>query len=80
MEILGNKGWKFFTRLKLPFVIELTLYFEELGVQIVEHLKHLEKENWDFVTIEILELKFIQTRQLKTAVFFLNGQVRSILS
>ena len=46
-------------RLKLPFEIKLKPYFDELGVQIVENLKHLEKENWDFVTIEISELKFI---------------------
>ena len=28
----------------------------------------MEKENWDFVTIEILELKIIQIRKLNTAV------------
>ena len=57
-----------FIRLKLPFGIKLRLYFDELGVQIVEHLIHLEKENWDFSTIKILELKFIQTKLLKNGV------------
>ena len=57
---------KFFIRLKIPFGIKLKSYFDELGVQIVEHLKHLEKENWDFVTIETIEFKFIQIRQLNT--------------
>ena len=28
----------------------------------------MEKENWNFVTIEIIELKFIRIRQLKNAV------------
>ena len=59
---------KCFIRLKLPFGIKLKSYFDEHGVEIVEHLKHLEKENWGFVTIEILEFKFIQIRQLNTAV------------
>ena len=48
---------KMFIILKHPFGIKLKSYFDELGVQIIENLKHLEKENWDFVTIEILELK-----------------------
>ena len=42
-------------RLKIPFGIKLKSYFDEIGVQIVDHLKHLEKGNWDFVTIEILD-------------------------
>ena len=70
---------KFFIKLKLTFRIKLKSYSDELGVQIVEHLKHLEKEYWDFVTIKILELKFIQIRQLKIAVDLSNVQVRSIL-
>ena len=60
MEILGKKGGNvFFIRLKLPFGIKLKSYFDELCVQIVEHLKHLEKENWAFFTIVILESEFI---------------------
>ena len=68
-------------RLKIPFGIKLKSYFDEIGVQIVDHLKHLEKGNWDFVTIEILELKFIQIRKLKTAVDFLKraGEINPFL-
>ena len=66
---------KIFKRLKLPFGIKLKSYFDELDAQIVEHLKHLEKENWDLVTIEILELKFILISQIKTAVDFLKSSV-----
>ena len=71
----------FFIRLRLPFGVKLKSYFDKLGVQIVEHLKHLEKENWDFVTIEILELKFIQIRQLNTAVDFIkkSGEINLFL-
>ena len=70
----------FLIRLKLPFGIKLKPHFDELGVQSVEHLKHLEKENWDFVNIEILELELIQIRQLKTAIDFLKRSVEIFFS
>ena len=72
---------KFFIKLKLTFRIKLKSYSDELGVQIVEHLKHLEKEYWDFVTIKILELKFIQIRQLNIAVDFIKclGEINPLL-
>ena len=63
----------FFIGLKFSFGIKLKSYFDELGVQTVEHLKNLDKENWDFVTIEILELEFIQIRQLNTTVDLLKS-------
>ena len=67
---------KYCIRLKPPFGANFKSYFDKFGVQIVEHLKHLEKENWDFVTIEIIELKFILISQLKTAVDLSKVQVR----
>ena len=81
-EHLRKRGVKFFfIGLKLPFRIKLKPYFDELGVQIVEHLKHLKEENWGFVTIEILELQFIQIRQLKTAIDFIkmSGEINHFL-
>ena len=41
----------------------------------------MEKENWDFVTIEIFELKFIQIRQLNTGVDLIkrSGEINPFL-
>ena len=46
MKFLGKQRMdKMFIILKHPFGIKLKSYFDELGVQIIENLKHLEKEN-----------------------------------
>ena len=63
-----QKAETFFLRLRLGYGKMIKDYFEKLGVQHVEDLKHLEDDNWKHITNDILKLNFIQTKQLKTAI------------
>ena len=71
----------FFLRLRLGYGKMIKDYFEKLGVQHVEDLKHLEDDNWKHITNNILKLNNIQTKQLKKAVDMLErtGDVNPFL-